>query len=252
MTLFYYPPYDLYRKPISAVLLDNMVAFYAMDSAAGANVPDSHGNADTLIDKNTVGRVAGKSGNASEHDIAAGDKYLSIAAADGNMFEFTGSFSIAAWIYVETWPTAGGPACYQTIMYRYTTAAGGFSMRLAAVGSSVPFGIGGGAAQVQIIHANCGIGKWVFLCGVNHAPTKTIQIWGSNSGSLVKDEEKTYAFAQAMPALQETKIGRNSYDVCTDGHIYIDSLTVFEKALSQSEIEWIYNSGTGRAYADYG
>jgi len=244
---FYFPPIDLYCPSISEILLRNMTAFYAFDNAAGLDVPDSHGNGPDLPDNNGVDRAAGKHGDAADLDIASSE-YLNILSANANAFKYIGSFSIGYWLYVVSLPDKGGGACYQSIFYRGATFQGGYSIRLAGVGSSIPFSIYGDSGENRIIHSSVTTGKWIFNCHVHDAPTKSIESWTDNSGTLLKEDSDTYTAYAATS--RDTSIGL-AQSGALSGRIYLDDLVFFEKALTQEEIEWIYNSGSGRAYADY-
>lgn len=234
-------------------LLNNLVAFYEFGGSAGSDVIDSHGNADTLVDFNTVGRVAGVNGTAADFNIA-NDQYFWISPAAGNVFEFAGDFSMCAWIYIVALPSKGGGACYQFIFSR-PSGYKGYSFRVAAIGSEIPASISSDnpVPASAISHSDLpgsGVGSWWFVCMVNKASVQ-IESWFNSDGVMAQTPVVSpiaYTFTQTVAGYADTFIGRQGTSA-TSGRLYIDSIAVFNKALAEDELNWLYNSGSGRTYA---
>ena len=246
--------YSLRFTPVTVpvpALVDSLVAFYAMDSIAGADVVDSHGNADDLVDVNGVDRTAGMDGNAADFDIAA-DEYFDIDAAAGGVFEFAGSFSITCWIYIVAMPDKGGGACYQKIFSR-PSGYKGYELLVAAVGDPLAFVLYSdtpGNDSMVSHFASAGTGKWLFVAAVNDADAGELSIWCDDSGSLAQNVPASYSFTQTIATLANTRVGALG-TAATSGQLYIDSLAVFDKALTSAEVTWLYNGGAGRVYGDF-
>lgn len=71
-------------------------AYWKLDETSG-NRADSHTNALTLTDNNTVGSTTGKLGNASSH-VAASSEFLS--STSSLLYPGTGDFAISIWFYL--------------------------------------------------------------------------------------------------------------------------------------------------------
>ncbi len=94
---------------------------------------------------------------------------------------------------------------------------------------------------------------WCFFAAVHEISTKYMALYSDSSGSLALREEDTYTHTYSAPdnpkAARPVLIGTDQ--ASTGARSYFDAFTIFDKALSADEIAWLYNSGAGRAYADF-
>jgi len=225
----------------SAALIDSMVAYYAFDAAAGADEEDAHGNAEDLVQTNSPPSIAGTISTARDCDIATASNF---EISSGSSFEFAGSFSITGWVYIHT-ATASGS--YQHVFSCGQSWNGGWDVKQ-AYNNQLAFILYSAENSAKTIHTPVSTGKWVFFTVVHDLAAKYIYAYSDNSGSLALGGSDNYTHTYDEP-VDVVKVGQ--LQGSGTPRAYLDAFAIFNKVLSLAEIEWIYNSGSGRAYADY-
>lgn len=245
---FFFPPIDMLRIPVHTELLNNLVAYYDMDGAAGDDEADAHGNAETAAQTGSPASVTGRVGTA-RHTVHNGvDQYLTIPA--GNVFSsINTSFSIVGWIKMILYPGSAGS--YHTV-FEQATATGGFSIKV-ATNFSLAFGVYGASGILGLTHvALKEVDEgWSFFALSHNAGIRSVLVYGNPDGLLEETDSDTYSGTFA-PAAGTTPVEIGTLDgIDTPSEAYMDAISVFSKALSFNEIRWLYNSGFGRAYAEF-
>lgn len=238
---------QIFARGSSISLKDNLVAYYDFETLPGEDVPDIHKNASALVDNNCVARTRGKHGRAADMDIEK-NQYYSIPGALGAEFEFAGSFSVVFWMKIVSPPSkANGKYCYQ-VLFQRRGKGGGFAIYNAAIASSVAWILYSSENSWKVVHNLYGVGDWRFYCVVNDARNKLLRVWSPFQRIMV-DVTEPYDFDQGTTKV-DAIIGA-SHENAEKGHMLLDSLAFFDKALSALEIEWLFNKNRGRTYSEY-
>lgn len=224
-------------------LYSDLLAYYSFDGLAGDHLVDSHGNGKTLTAYGSPPSVAGKVSTARNTKTSTGQYFR---AWPPHGLDLPGSFTITMWMYVITKPV--GTAKYHLAFESWSGSAG--YQCVIAFNDAIAFIIYQQPGVAEVIHANVGIGKWVFIGMVHDIDTKYVRAYSSNSGSLVLDDSSQYTFtyndADDNAGLYVGS-GRNT----PNSEVNFDAFAIFNKALDFDELDWVYNTGDGRAYADY-
>jgi hypothetical protein len=219
----------------------NLVSWWALNETSG-NRADSHGS-ETLTDNNTVLYAAGKKGNAADFER---DNSESLSKADDAALSLVGSWTIAGWINIETAPTLRAGLVHK---FGNVSISNGYGIYIEVVSSSlyVHAHVGGNSTALNVAHTASALsastwyfvyGKWddgadTLYAGVN-ADTAT-----SGSGGVT-----TLADNASILALGANLTGGQYFDGL------MDEVCLYSRALSADEIAWLYNSGSGRTYAE--
>lgn len=201
-------------------LNDNLEAFWKLDEASGSRA-DSSGNSRTLTDNNTVTQATGKVGNAAQF-TAANSEYLS--AADAAWCSFGNeSFTVAAWIYIDS-AAAEGAVVGKNTEWRCTITTG----RKARL--TLP--------STALNHADTlSLSTWYHVVWQYDAAADLIRIY-VNAGTPTTTSDTT----GATDSTNELRLGRQG-SAYYDGRI--DAVGIWRRALSADEITTLYNSGNG-------
>lgn len=204
-------------------------SWWSLDETSG-NRADSHG-AITLTDNNTVGYAAGKVSNAADYEESA-DEYL--GHATGITLADNTAWSIGCWVNAESW-----------VNPKYWCIMGAVSQYLYAQNdsgtTSMRVRMGGG---VLTYTTALSLSTWYFVVATcDGSATATIRVYinGSEIGSGQTIANSTMTVLDVGRILQD-----GNYTM--DG--LIDEAFVYTAELSADNVTWLYNSGSGRSYAD--
>lgn len=213
----------------------NLVSYWSLEEASGTRV-DAHGSND-LTDNNTVGQGTGVVGNDAEF-VKANSEYLSRAHASVSGLGGTNrDFSVSFWVKFNTLAATAG------LVSKWN---GTGWMFLALSGGTIRFYCYNGTDDVLPTAAGLTTGVWYHVVGYHDATANV-------AGIVVNDGTPTTGSVTngCVDASVEFAIGRyvggGSF---LNGEI--DEVAFFDQVLSGDEIEWLYNSGAGRSYADLG
>ncbi len=150
------------------------------------------------------------------------------------------SISICLWVKAESFSTG-----YQGLVTKYQTAGDLRTFSLMIDGSGqVQFNVGYNSGQSYSLHefnTLLSAGKWYHIGVVYDASDNSVKIrvWDDDAGALLDSNYSGTAGGDMSPRSAPFEVGRynNSNSYCFDGKI--DELVVFDKALSDSDIDAI-------------
>lgn len=213
-----------------AALIDNLVSYWKLDESSG-NAADSVGS-NTMTNSGTVSFAAGKINNAATFD---GTNYLSKSSQVG-LPTLTSSFSMQAWVnFTATNSRSKG----------IFSGDGDWSGFLADSGQSngkVQFGFYNGSSFYRKYSSSAiNDGSWHHVVGVRDRSANTIELFidgvsqgtVSTSGDPVKNG--------STPAYIGSLAGDNWIGS-------IDEVAYWSRALTSTEVEELYASGSGLQY----
>ena len=199
-------------------LRDGLLAFYKL-----SNTSDSSGRGNTLTNNDGVTFVAGKIGNAAEFDTT---NYLSRAAA---ILNGASAATITCWFKItgennEYFLIAGGETEESFSLVNVDGDIKGFF-------TNTGDNFFAGAENAQD-------GEWHFAA-IRYTPT-TFKIWCDGS---TNEQTGTY---NAIGDSEYFSIGANWDGEFLQFDGQIDAVGIWNRALSDGEIDALYNNGTGR------
>jgi hypothetical protein len=198
-------------------LTDNLIAFYKL-----SDLTDSSGNNRTLTNNGNVSFASGKLGNAAVFD---GSNYLTIPSSPALVLADK-SWNISLWVNFST--VDGGE---QNIIESFTPPAGpGWTLYL--INGSIEFYTGSEPITTVSVQAN----QW-YNISVNRNDQGDFKIF--INGNL------EYAGSHNVTNLQgDWVIGSRGTDSSfLNGSI--DAVGIWNRALSDAEVDALYNNGTG-------
>lgn len=224
-------------------IIDNLVAYWSL-----ANVNDAHGS-NTLTNNGTVTFVAGKVGNAADCESGS-SQYLSIIDnAALSMGDIDCTF--AGWVRFESAPTAG--TFTMTVLAKCNLSDNQREYLLDWEQSANRLRVqisGDGTATTTLVANTLGIPQlatWYFIVwkhdSVNNqiimkindvAETPVAHTTGIHNGT------STFALGALIRSA--------ATDRFMDG--LLDEWGIWKRKTTDAEDTWLYNSGTGRSYAE--
>jgi hypothetical protein len=229
------------RFNFPSLISGGLVAYYDFEDASG-NLLDNVGSNDLTETDGTIASVAGKVGNARDFERADTEYF---AAADAAWNSITGNLTITAWINAET---ASG--IFQGIVSKLTVAGDQVSYLLGINDlGEVTFEVStdgtrtSSAVFEQVNSTPISASTWYFLVGRRRE--------GVNVGlSVNAGTEVTATLAGGIfDGTAAFEIGAYNVNASNFDGI-IDEVGVWNRVLTDDEVDWLYNSGSGRSYAD--
>ncbi len=203
----------------------SLVAAYSFNEGSGTIAPDSSGNNNngTLINGPTW--TAGKYGNAISFD-GTNDYVLLSSSVFG-----VGAGTITAWIYLKSYGTGG-------YGYIFDNAA----TRLMLVGWDAKLAFSSNASTVGVSASNSILlNQWVFVAVTrSDSGTANFYVNGALNGTA-NQNSGTPGAGFSSPRIGNYYFGGNNYDGT------IDELRIYNRALTQSEIQTDMNTPIGAA-----
>lgn len=234
-----------------STLKTNLVSFWEMQEDSGTRY-DSHGA--NHLTANGTGGVATAVGKVNDcADFERGDSdYLSISDASQSGLDLTTNASFSFWVKIETLPSAGQ---IFSLINKMTTAsnesynlflqnsAGTYLLCLQASGDGT---YGGAGTFWNVTWTTPVAGTWYHLV-FTYAGASNRTTWYLN-GTQLAQSTTDYTEGSFYSGSSAFMIGgdpgwNNGY---WDG--LIDSVGVWSKELTSSEVTDLYDSGTGMAY----
>ena len=216
----------------------NLRAWWAMEEESG-NRSDSHGS-NTFVDNNSVlFSASGIQGNAADFEEGSSEYFSITDNADLSFGDE--DFSLGLWYKPESAGEDG-------LFVKWNLAGGGSHKEYAVVrqaGGQIKFWISNNGSSessfTSTTTANSN-GTWYFIVCVHDSVGNTLGI-SINGEAIATTSYSSGGFDGSSPLL----LGRW-------GASYMDALAdesiIYAQALSQDDIDWLYNSGTGRTYAE--
>lgn len=213
----------------------NLVSYWSMEEASGTR-SDSHGTND-LTDNNTVTQGTGIQSNGADFE-ASNSEYLSVA--DNSSISITGDLSVSMWIYRESATNMGliGKVLYPNREYQLRINDGSNLLQLwmSSNGSS--------QTKKQVSWSPL-TSTWYHVGFTYNASAGEVKFYidGSQQGST-----QTGMPTNLYNGSAELRIGHIEAGDYMDG--IIDEVALYSRTLTSSEMNWLYNSGSGRSYSD--
>jgi len=224
-----------------ASLSTSLVAYYELEEASGDRI-DSHGAYD-MTDVNTVAQGTGIQGNCGDFE-QANSEYLT-RSSDNTVFDGVTSFSISAWVYIESFT-----ATYPTVASVWNDGTTNRAWALAFVSQQPYFYISqsGDNATLQNVTsgATLSTGAWHHLVGTFNGGTGNVRIYVNNT-QYTTASARTGIFNSSAPF----RIGHaDRFASLTNGYFdgLIDEVGIWTKELTSTEVSDLYNSGAGIPY----
>jgi Concanavalin A-like lectin/glucanases superfamily/Domain of unknown function (DUF1929)/Bacterial Ig domain/Glucodextranase, domain B len=207
-----------------------LVAGYAFNETSGTTTADASGNGNTGTLTNGAVFGAGKNGNAIS--LNGSNQYVNIGNAAS--LQITGSMTISGWINASSFPVDDAAVVSKrsstevgfqfdttvdtgprTIGFKLTSSSGGLMARY-------------GATALQL-------SQWYHIAGVYNTATQTIDVYLNgqlNNGTLVGS-----VTSSQQNSTLAVNIGKRPGNTGFDFRGKIDDLRIYNRALSQAEIQ---------------
>ena len=212
----------------------NLQGYWRLEDAT-----DSSDNSYDLTNNNAATFVTGKFGDGV--DLESGSsQYLSIADASCANLEISGSQTWGAWIKAES---LGNNAF---ILGKHNNGSHGKDLRL-FTDNKVDITFQGLSTTIQLkSDVVLEAGKWYFVCGIYDSANSKIKIWVNGT------KKEAIASGSTTDANAPFFIGATNQDTgSTPGFFFdgiIDDAFVFDRALTDEEVQSIYGSGLQAYY----
>lgn len=221
-------------------IVSGVVSHWSLEETSGVRYDDNSTN--DLADYNSVNSSSGLIGSAAsfEHDD---HEYLYIASS---AFDFgTSNFSLCSWTNHESFDGANqgvfvfgvlsGSSNY-AYMINLTTSISNYRLLLVDSGST--------ARQYNFPTA-ISASEWHYICSSVDFSNDIIALYTDAIST-------TYAYTYDMKNVSGGDFALGKYPNATNRNMdgLIDQAVVFDYALSEEEVTWLYNNGDGRTYGD--
>lgn len=227
-----------WATPAQAQIGSNLISCWTLDEASGTRADAVTGSANDLTDNNTVTQGTLVIGNAADFEKDTSE-FLSRADNDSLSVTGTGSFTLAAWVQLESEPAAN-----QTILARNTGTAGTseYVLRRDTATDRFAFYVSNstGFVSVDFDAINPTTATPYFIVVGHDTDANTIFI-NVNDGTA-----ETAAFSATIPTTSvEFRIGMDSSAGAVHWDGLIDEVPFYKSALSAADQTALYNGGTG-------
>ena len=228
-----------YRFASAGDIKTDLVAWYDLEEASGTR-SDAHTNSlDLTVNGSGIGSATGQVGDAVNKTLAGTE---SLYHADDALFDITGDMTIAGWMNFSSatdnfalagkWLGSGNQRSY--LVYK---GNGATSINLLVSGD-------GSTNDLSLASGSLSLNTWYFIVAkVVAGGTSTLYVDNSSvatgtAPSSIYNSSARFELFSFNTGTISTKQG------------LIDSLGIWNRALSSSEITTLWNSGSGVAYAD--
>ena len=233
-----------------ATLPTNLVSYWELEEASGTRV-DSHGSND-LTDNNTVTSATGLQGDAADF-TKANSEDLSISDASQTGLDFGATdFSFAGWINLDSLPSVSGR---MGILGKSESTDNqrnyAFLITDTDVARLLTYQYGTTATYVQetadsATFVSDDIGSWVHIAVTFDISSRTTVIY--KNGSSVASTRITGGTLTSLFAASTAPFELGDFNSGSEIDAQMDEWGVWTKVLTQSEIDDLYNSGSGIPY----
>ena len=215
-----------------ADLNNGLVAYYPFNG--NANDESGNGNHGTV---NGATLTTDRLGNANSAYSFNGSSYY-IKVADSNSLDITSSISFSSWIYVY-----GSTNDHQVIIgkwYNNNVFEETYVLELQPNGKTIQMplnGISTGGYSNVASNTEISFNTWVHVVGVYDSSEIRLYVNGVKTGSLITSGNLPLTSAPLMIGAHDSTSDRNAFNGI------IDDVRIYNRALSSSEIEELYNYG---------
>ena len=239
-------------KPAPALSLSGCKAYYNFEQTSGSltNIATTANGFDDGLGSSADGTSSGgvtqnATGKVGSYawDFDGSDDYVNVSGITLPAYNSTDTFSISAWINMDTLATS--PTQYQRLFHWYD----GTKQWQLYIFSSGEIGFNNTQANQGVDTSSSVIstGTWYHLVVVKTG-NNTYKIYLNG----VDQSTTSSGGGNPSPSIQTFRIGASITGSGSDGHFNgrIDEFSVFTRALTSSEVSTLYNSGTGVAVND--
>lgn len=214
-------------------LLTNLVAHWKLNEASGTR-NDAHSNGYHLTDNNTVGSGTGKIGDAADF-IKANSEHLSRSSIPAELKVGTFDWTIALWVNPDLAESTG--------FFRWAGATSDLDAVMAA-SRTIRCTVldSGGSGTVKESTDTLTTGAWNFVLVSYDAAAQEFRI-RINNGT-----EKTFAQASIRNTNTIFHLGLS---FASFSNALIDSVSFWNRVLTSTEEDDLYNGGAGLDYEDF-
>lgn len=237
---------SLAGSPSGSTLNNGLVSHWKLGEASGTRNDSSGTN--HLTDNNTVASATGKIGNAAQI-VSAGAEWLSVA--DNATFGFTNAFSLSTWIYrdsITANQTIAGKWTFQTdggwALQTGDTSAPDLTVIIAT--SATDDGTG---CFMRFNDADQSVSTWYHLVMIYNGglsgDANRLKLYQNNVALTLS------VVAGAVPAslvadTADFNLGKFGGSLTRYFNGRIDETTLWNRAVTSTEVAELYNSGTGK------
>ena len=212
-------------------LLTSLMAYWKLDEASGTR-SDSYG-ANHLTDVNTVTQAAGKLSYAAQFTAVNAERLTIADNAALSMGDI--DFTLCCWVYFDTLPVSGLIAKWNGTADEYAIYYDG--------GGRIRFGVDGGGGLVTVPADALGTpstSTWYFIVAWHDSVANTINIQVNNGTINTAAHSVGVNNSDGIFRLGEISL------VYLNGRM--DGVGVWKRVLTQSERQYLYNTGSGNDY----
>jgi concanavalin A-like lectin/glucanase superfamily protein len=216
-------------------VIDNLVVYYECNEASG-DLIDAHATHD-LTDHGTVGATTGKVSGARDF-VPANSEYFSLA---DNADISTGDidFTWAGWVYFDALST------FMDFLTKWDSQFEYFIRR--RNDNQLQFFVSwNGTADHSIIHsAGINTATWYFVAAQHDSVNNLLKL---RIDATMETTGHTLGVIDSNAPLQFGAILSTGTTDFLDGRM--DEWGFWKRILTDAELDWLYNTGNGRSYAD--
>ncbi len=226
--------------PAPSSLLTDLVAYWQLDEASG-NRSDSHSNAITLGDTNTVSSTTGIISALAADFENGNNEYLDAADSATLSLGSDTSFTLSAWVKLES--VVGSTRA--VIGKRNGTLAEDTELLVGATTSeTILFRVGNDTTYVELTDTNVmATGTWYFVVCWHDGPNDTVNIQ-FNNGTVTS----TAWTGGTFDGSGNFQIGTIAASTTADWDGLIEGVGYWKRVLTADERTELYNAGAGLDY----
>jgi len=223
-------------------LIHGLLAHWNLNETSGPR-RDSHGSYD-LIENGSVGYASGNLGNAASFDGVA--SYLS---APSFSYESGSSLSVSSWFNVRSHNAYSGIV---TMWGPWIGDAQGPFM-LGLIGGAIEVDFtdvslsGEGSAHITDLPHTISVGSWYHLIFSWDETSKTAKIY--LNGALVSTFVSEHSLKSGTNSMLQIGASESASTGILDG--LVDSVSIWNRALTDIEVTSLFNSGAGLDYNNF-
>lgn len=220
---------------------DGLEVYYDAEGAGGTPLVDVHGTYDLTETSGTIDTATGKVGAARDFEATAETEYFT--AATNAVVEFGDEdFTIALWVKPES------TAAIVDFVSKFDNS----NYLIGEGGDAKPRFLVRNAGDTANITVTSTVvmspATWYFIVARHDATADTIDITVGDAGTLTTSSPQTVTGGISNEATAFAIGARPTPTVYTDG--ILDEIGIWSRKLTSDEMTWLYNTGSGRSYAN--